>query len=422
MKAALSDIDRYIAECEAKAEAQFAALDETALFNQRKVLDAFRSNRIASNHFFPSTGYGYDDVGREKLSKVFADVAKADAAVVSPLLANGTHALTVALFGLLRPGDALLSVTGKPYDTLDSVISGEKVGSLKDFGVSFDKIDLGADGDFDYPAIRAKLSKIAPRVVLAQRSKGYEWRDALGISSLEKAFRLIRELRPDAVIVVDNCYGEFVERREPTEAGADVIAGSLIKNPGGGMAPTGGYIAGRADCVAAISQRLTAPAQGAEVGSWIGGYIPFFQGLFLAPSVVRNALKGGVLFGYALSGLGFETKPEPGAMPKDIIRSVKFDDPKLLVDFCGLIQNASPVDSFATPLPWSMPGYAHDVVMAAGAFVQGASLELSCDGTLKPPYVAYLQGGLTYEHCKIAIAETIRHFNEMPALRRRNGP
>lgn len=407
----IENIEEYIEECEKQAEKEFSALDEIALYNQKKVLDAFREHRISAMHFNPSTGYGYDDVGRDTLGKLFASVMKAESGIVSPLIANGTHALTLTLFGLLRPGDLMLSIAGKPYDTLDEVIKGKNNGSLADFGIKYAQIELTEENEFDFAAIEKKINKQDPKVIFIQRSKGYAWRDALSVEKIGDTIAKIKSFGTKALFVVDNCYGEFVEKKEPTEVGADVIVGSLIKNPCAGLAPTGGYICGKADCIEQISYRLTAPSLGIEVGSCVSGYIPYYQGLFLAPSTVRNALKGSVLVGYALRTFGFETMPKTGSMPYDIIKSIKFDTAEQLVAFCGEIQKISPVDSYVTPLPWDMPGYDHQVVMAAGAFIQGASLELSADGAVREPFVAYLQGGLTYEHCKLAITEIVRYFN-----------
>lgn len=407
----IENIEKYIEECEKQAEKEFSALDEIALYNQKKVLDAFREHRISAMHFNPSTGYGYDDVGRDTLGKLFASVMKAESGIVSPLIANGTHALTLTLFGLLRPGDLMLSIAGKPYDTLDEVIKGKNNGSLADFGIKYTQTELTEGNEFDFAAIEKKINEQDPKVIFIQRSKGYAWRDALSVEKIGDTIAKIKSFGTKALFVVDNCYGEFVEKKEPTEVGADVIVGSLIKNPCAGLAPTGGYICGKADCIEQISYRLTAPSLGMEVGSCVSGYIPYYQGLFLAPSTVRNALKGSVLVGYALRAFGFETMPKTGSMPYDIIKSIKFDTAEQLVAFCGEIQKISPVDSYVTPLPWDMPGYDHQVVMAAGAFIQGASLELSADGAVREPFVAYLQGGLTYEHCKLAITEIVRYFN-----------
>lgn len=407
----IENVEKYIVECEKQAEKEFKALDDIALYNQKKVLDAFREHRISAMHFNPSTGYGYDDIGRDTLGKLFASVMKAESGIVSPLIANGTHALTLALFGLLRPDDVMLSIAGKPYDTLDEVIKGKNNGSLADFGIKYAQTELTCDNEFDYDEIEKEIKKQDPKVIFIQRSKGYAWRDALSVEKIGETIAKIKSFGTKAIFVVDNCYGEFVEKKEPTEVGADVIVGSLIKNPCGGIAPTGGYICGKSDCIEQIAYRLTAPSLGMEVGSCLSGYIPYYQGLFLAPSTVRNALKGSVLVGYALQAFGFETMPKTGCMPYDIIKSIKFDTAEQLVAFCGEVQKISPVDSYVTPLPWDMPGYDHQVVMAAGAFIQGASLELSADGAVREPFVAYLQGGLTYEHCKLAITEIVRYFN-----------
>jgi cystathionine beta-lyase family protein involved in aluminum resistance len=405
------NVDLFIKECENKAKKEFDIIDDIALSNQKKVLDAFAKNRISAIHFNPSSGYGYDDAGRNALNRLFADVFNAESAIVSPLIANGTHALTLALFGILRPGDFLLSITGKPYDTLDDVIAGKNNGSLADFGISYKGIELIEKGEFDFEAIGNAVKTYRPKLVFIQRSKGYAWRDALDVSSIGKAAEFVKSIDKDIVVMVDNCYGEFVETKEPTQVGADICVGSLIKNAGGGIAPTGGYIVGKNACIEQISYRLTAPSLGLEVGSCISGYLPYFEGLFLAPSTVKNALKGNVLAGYALSGFGYETMPAAGDMPHDIIKSIKFNTADELIGFCRLIQKFSPVDSYVTLEPWDMPGYAHQVIMAAGTFVQGASLELSADGTVREPYVAYLQGGLTYEHCKIAVGEIIKYFD-----------
>lgn len=407
----IEDVESYIRLCEKKAHREFAKLEEIALYNQKKVLDAFRKNRVAAVHFNPSSGYGYDDVGRETLCKLFADIMQGEDAIVSPLIANGTHALALCLFGILRPGDRLLSITGKPYDTLDDVIKGKNNGSLAEFGVKFEQIELNKKGGFKFNKIKESIIRNNPKAIFIQRSKGYAWRDALSVAKIGEAINKIREVKKDIIVIVDNCYGEFVEKEEPTEVGADIIVGSLIKNPGGGIAPTGGYLCGRNDLIKQISYRLTAPSLGMEVGSCISGYLPYYQGLFLAPSAVKNALKGSVLAGYALQVFGFETMPKPGKMPYDIIKSIKFNTAEQLIGFCGEIQKISPVDSYVTPLPWDMPGYNHQVVMAAGAFVQGASLELSADGAVREPYVAYMQGGLTYEHCVLAITEIVKYFN-----------
>ncbi|MGN1042877.1 MAG: aminotransferase class I/II-fold pyridoxal phosphate-dependent enzyme [Christensenellales bacterium] len=399
---------KIISDSENKAKEIFATISETALYNQKKVLDAFREHRIGYVHFNPSTGYGYDDSGRDGLNKLYASVFKCDSALVSPLIANGTHALTIALFGLLRPGDVLFSAAGKPYDTLDDVINGKNNGSLKDYGVKYEQADLDDCGNPSIDNITAKLETVKPKIAFIQRSKGYLWREALSIAQIEEIITVIKRISPDTVIVVDNCYGEFVEKREPTEVGADVIVGSLIKNPGGGIAPTGGYIAGRSDCIEQISYRLTAPSLGNEVGSYSIGYRLFYQGLFLAPSTVKNALMGEVLASFVFDSIGLNTMPKSGSIPYDIICSIKFNTGDEMIKFCQSIQKVSPVDSYVTPEAWDMPGYNHPVVMAAGTFIQGASLELTADGTVREPFVAYMQGGLTYEHCVIALTEILK--------------
>ena len=406
----MENIKEYIENCEELAKNEFKLLDNIALFNQKKVLDAFRKNKINPTHFCGTSGYGYDDVGRDTICKLFSDILGTESAIVSPLIANGTHAITLALFGLLRPNDLMLSIAGKPYDTLDEVINGKGNGSLADFGVKYQQIDLLND-TFDYDQIAEKVKTLRPKVVFIQRSKGYAWREAFSVYVIEKAIKLVKDIDKDAIVVVDNCYGEFVEDKEPSEVGADVIIGSLIKNIGGGIAPTGGYVAGKSQFIEQISYRMTAPSLGMEVGSYISGYLPYYQGLFLAPSTVKNALKGSVLAGYALREFGYETMPKIGQMPYDIIKSIKFNNREEMIKFCQLIQQYSPVDSYVTPEPWGMPGYNDEVIMAAGTFVQGASLELTADGAVREPYVAYLQGGLTYEHYKIVLMEIVEYFS-----------
>lgn len=395
-------------KAEKSSQELFDVLADIALYNQDKVLKAFAKNRVNATHFYQSTGYGYDDIGRDTLNRVFADVFGAENAIVSPLIVNGTHALTTALFGILRPNDVLFSIAGKPYDTLDDVINGNNNGSLKEFGVKYVQSDL-KDDDFDKEAISKIIFAQNPKVVFIQRSKGYLWRDALSISKIEEICRFIKDLAHDTIILVDNCYGEFVEKKEPTEVGADIIVGSLIKNPGGGIAPTGGYIAGKEDLIKLISYRLTAPSLGSEVGSYVGGYRLFYQGLFMAPSVVKNTLMGTVLTGFALSMVGCDVMPKAGTRPYDIINSIKFGSADELIAFCRAVQSVSPVDGYVTPEPWDMPGYNHQVIMAAGTFVQGSSIELSADGTVRDPYIAYMQGGLTYEHCKLALLDILRN-------------
>lgn len=386
---------------EKKLDNHFKKLDNIAFQNQAKVLEAFQNNGIASRHMAQTSGYGYDDIGRDTLCRLFADIFHTEDAIVSPLIASGTHALTLALFGILRPNDTMISITGAPYDTLRTVISADGIGSLKDFGVSYEQIDL-VNSEFDLPLIRETLSKKQYKLVFIGRSRGYEWRDALSVTKIGEAIKVIREVSPDSVVMVDNCYGEFMDTIEPSDVGADLMVGSLIKNPGGGIAPTGGYIAGRKDCVEQVAYRLTAPSIGMEVGSYQAGYMQYYQGIFLAPHVTVNAVKGSALMGQVFNDLGYEVMPAPEADCNDIIRSIKFDTKEQLIKFIQCIQTASPVDSNVLPMPWAMPGYEDEVIMAAGTFVQGASIELSADSPIKEPYIAYVQGGLTYEHVKLA--------------------
>lgn len=396
------NILKIIEKAEERCKDKFAKLERTALFNQNKVLNAFRNNNIGQRHFAQTNGYGYDDIGRDTLCKVFAEVFGAEAAIVSPLIVSGTHALTIALYGILRPGDEMLAVSGAPYDTLKEVITGDGIGSLKDFGVSYRQVDL-VNGAFDYGAIKRAISD-KTKLVFVGRSRGYEWRDALDVREIGRMAKFVKELKNDVVVMCDNCYGEFVDTLEPTEVGADIAVGSMIKNIGGGIAPSGGYVCGKKSCVDQIAYRLTSPSIGMEVGSYAYGYREFYQGLFLAPHVTLQALKGSVLFGEVFDNVGYKTMPRPDGECKDIIRSIMFDTEEELIAFCRAVQKASPVDSNVTPFPWDMPGYEHQVIMAAGTFVAGASIELSADSPIKAPYIAYLQGGLTYEHVKIAAA------------------
>lgn len=394
------EITDIVEQAESRCREQFSKLEHIALVNQNKVLDAFRNNNVGQRHFAQTNGYGYDDIGRDTLCKVFAEVFGAESAIVSPLIVSGTHALTLALYGILRPGDEMLAVSGAPYDTLKEVISGEGTGSLKDFKVSYKQVDL-VDGAFDYEGIKRAISDNT-KLVFVGRSRGYEWRDALDVREIGKMAAFVKSIKPDVVVMCDNCYGEFVDVIEPTQVGADIAVGSLIKNIGGGIAPSGGYICGKKECVDKVAYRLTSPSIGMEVGSYAYGYREFYQGLFLAPHVTMQAIKGSILFGEVFNSVGYKTMPPPGSYCKDIIRSIMFDTEDELIAFCRAVQKASPVDSNVTPFPWDMPGYEHQVIMAAGTFVAGASIELSADSPIKKPYIAYLQGGLTYEHVKIA--------------------
>ncbi len=391
-----------IEKCEENLSQKFKYIEDVALFNQEKVLNAFKKNQIALRHFVGTSGYGYGDEGRDTLNNLFADVFGSESAICSPSIASGTHALTLCLFGLLRPNDKVLSVSGTPYDTLNDVINGEGIGSLKDFNVDFECLNI-KNGDFDYESIADKISKKEYKMLYLQRSRGYEWRDALSISQIEKLVNFVRELGFNGIIMLDNCYGEFVEKQEATEVGVNVMAGSMIKNPGGGIAPTGGYIAGDKKLLEQIAGRITAPSIGLEVGSYAFGYQYFYQGLFLAPHAVSQAIKGSLLVGEVLDSLGYETSPSKDKIPGDIIRAIKFNDKDKLISFIQTIQKYSPVDSHVSVEPWDMPGYEDAVIMAAGCFVQGSSLELSADAPIRPPYIAYMQGGLTYEHVKIAL-------------------
>lgn len=392
---------QLIETAENKLKDNFKTLDDIAFNNQLKVLKAFQKNQIGLRHFTGTTGYGYDDIGRDTLGKLFSDFFHCESAIVTPLLASGTHALTVALFGILRPNDLMLSITGKPYDTLNDVIKGNNIGSLKDFNIKYHQIDLKKN-QFDCEQIQSFLLNNKVKLVFIGRSRGYEWRNALSVADIEKITKLIKKIDNKIIVMVDNCYGEFTDIVEPTDANVDLMVGSLIKNAGGGIAPTGGYICGKKEAVEQVSFRLTAPSIGTEVGSYASGYLPFYQGAFLAPHVTINAIKGSLLMGQVFSDLGYQTMPKIGDPCNDIIRSIKFNTKEELISFCKTIQEASPVDSHVTPLPWDMPGYDSQVIMAAGAFVQGASIELSADSPIKEPYIAYIQGGLTYEHVKIA--------------------
>lgn len=406
---------QLIKQCEIELKDQFSRLDDIALYNQKKVLDAYKNQSIQARHMFGTTGYGYDDIGRDTLCRLYADIFHAESAIVSPNIVSGTHALTLMLFGVLRPGDKLLAISGMPYDTLTDVILAENKGSLRDFGVKFDKIALKTNPDltpeFDREAIKNALENEPVKAVFLARSRGYSLRQAISVEKVGEIIAFVKKISPKTLVLVDNCYGEFVEKIEPTDVGADLIAGSLIKNIGGGIAPTGGYIAGRADLVEQVSYRLTAPSLGMEEGSYVYGYLPYYQGLFLAPSAVKNALKGSLLFAKAYTKLGFETLPRDDMQPYDIVTSIKLGSADKLIDFCGAIQEISPIDSNVKPMPWDMPGYQDQVIMAAGAFVQGSSIELSADSPIKEPYIVYVQGGLTYEHAYLAVLHTLETLN-----------
>ncbi len=397
---------------EAALQERFAAIDRVAEINQMKVLAAMQKNRVSEIHFAASSGYGYNDLGRDTLEAVYADVFHTESALVRPSIMCGTHALTVALSGNLRPGDEILSPVGKPYDTLDGVIGITKTpGSLAEYGITYRQVDLLPDGGFDWEGIRAALGE-RTRLVTIQRSKGYATRPTLSVARIGELISFIKKIKPTVICMVDNCYGEFVEPLEPTDVGADLCVGSLIKNPGGGLAPIGGYIAGKKEYVDQASYRLSCPGLGREVGASLGFNQSFFQGLFLAPTVVAGALKGAVFAANLYEALGFFVVPNGSEARHDIIQAVTLGSAEGVIAFCKGIQAAAPVDSFVTPEPWDMPGYSDPVIMAAGAFVQGSSIELSADAPIKPPYAVYFQGGLTWYHAKFGIMMSLQKMLE----------
>ena len=387
---------------------RFQAIDRMAEYNQGKVLLAMQENKISAACFAATTGYGYDDVGREKLEKVYAHVFHTEAALVRPQITCGTHALAVALSANLLPGDELLSPAGGPYDTLEEVIGiRESPCSLKEYGVSYRQVDLLPDGGFDYPRIREAITE-KTKLITIQRSKGYATRPSFSVAQIGELIAFCKEIKPDVTVMVDNCYGEFVEAQEPSDVGADMIVGSLIKNPGGGLAPIGGYICGTEKCVSRCAYRLSAPGLGQEVGANLGLLPALYQGFFLAPTVVAGALKGAIFAANLYEQLGYRVIPTGSEARHDIIQAVELGSPEAMLAFCEGIQAAAPVDSYVTPVPWAMPGYDAEVVMAAGAFVQGSSIELSADGPIRPPYAVYFQGGLTWYHAKLGILMSLQ--------------
>ncbi|MGI5885279.1 MAG: aminotransferase class I/II-fold pyridoxal phosphate-dependent enzyme [Candidatus Spyradocola sp.] len=409
-----TEIRALLDSAERTLSPQFFALEETERTNFARVMDAFREEHVAVRHFAPTTGYGYGDDGRDALERIFARIFGCEDALVRPSIASGTHALALCLFGLLRPGDVLVAGSGKPYDTLESVIglSGEPgQGSLREFGVDYAQVDL-KDDDVDLDALLEAIKNPKAKVVALQRSRGYDWRASLSVERLGEIADAVHKARPDVVVMVDNCYGEFVCDKEPTHLGCDIAVGSLIKNPGGGIAPTGGYLVGRADLIEKCACRLTSPGIGREVGSYLGGYDRFYQGLFLAPHVVCQAVKGAMLAAAVFSSLGFAVSPGPQEARSDIIQAIRFADPEKLIAFCQGIQYASPIDSHVTPEPWDMPGYQDPVIMAAGTFVSGASIELSADAPIRAPYIGYMQGGLTFTHVRYALEHVLRHLSD----------
>ncbi len=387
---------------------RFCEIDQTAEYNQLKVIKAMQDNKVSEACLLGTTGYGYNDLGRDTLEAVYASVFHTEDALVRPQITCGTHALALALMSNLRPGDELLSPVGKPYDTLEEVIGiRPSKGSLAEYGITYKQVDLLADGSFDYDNIKKAVNE-KTKLVTIQRSKGYQTRPTLSVQKIGELISFIKGIKPDVICMVDNCYGEFVERLEPTDVGADMAVGSLIKNPGGGLAPIGGYIVGKKECVENAAYRLTSPGLGKEVGASLGILKDFYQGLFLAPTVTAGALKGAVFAANAYEKLGFAVIPDSTQSRHDIIQAVTFGTPEGVIAFCKGIQAAAPVDSFVTPEPWDMPGYDSKVIMAAGAFVSGSSIELSADGPIKPPYAVYFQGGLTYEHARFGIMKTLQ--------------
>ncbi|OON91166.1 MAG: hypothetical protein ATN34_05570 [Epulopiscium sp. Nele67-Bin002] len=393
-------------------EESYDNIDKISQINGAKVLAAMQKNQLSDIHFAATSGYGYNDLGREVVEKIYADVFRTEDALVRPQLMSGTHALTVALFGLLRPNDELLSVVGKPYDTLDSVIGiVPACGSLQEFGITYNQVDLLPDFSFDYKGIINSINE-RTKVVLIQRSKGYSYRPSLSISQIKELIDCIKNVNPNIICMVDNCYGEFVETTEPCEVGADLVVGSLIKNPGGGLAPTGGYIAGKHELVEKCAMRLTAPGLGKEVGATLGLNQAVIQGLFMAPETVSNALKGAILASAVFENLGFDVQPQSTQSRHDIIQAIDMKTAENVIAFCEGIQKAAPVDSFVIPKPWNMPGYDADVIMAAGTFIQGSSIELSADAPIKPPYTVFFQGGLTHYHARLGVMFALQSMKD----------
>ena len=395
------EIEKKLVQTEEKLSSLFKRIDDIAFYNQKKVLKAYNEARVNTQCFAGTTGYGYGDLGRETLAKVYAKAFGGESAIVSPLLTCGTHTISTVLYGLLRRGDVMLSVSGQPYDTILSTIFGKDNNSLEELGVIYKQIDLLKNSEFDYPKIEKMVKKLKPKMVYLQRSRGYSERNAISPYKMKDLFDLVKKLSPKTFIVVDNCYGEFVDKIEPTDVGADVIMGSLIKNAGGGLASTGGYIVGTQKAIDLIATRFTNPSLKTEVGSYEFGYRVYFQGFFLAPHTVAQSLKGACLIGQIMQDLGYKVIPSNDIQPQDIVKSVVFGNAEDLIKFVQTVQSISPVESYVTPYPWDMPGYDDKVIMAAGTFVGGSSIELSCDGPIREPYIAYFQGGLTYEHVRV---------------------
>jgi cystathionine beta-lyase family protein involved in aluminum resistance len=412
-----ADLLERVLQAEDRLTDSFAALDDIMAYNQYKVLDVFQKCRISDMHFGWNTGYGYDDPGRSALEAVYSMAFGAEAALVRPTIVNGTHALTLTLSGILRPGDELIYCTGAPYDTLEEVIGirGEGKGSLKDFGITYRQVELTKEGEIDLPALKQAITT-KTRMITLQRATGYGWRKAITMPQISEWAAFVKSVDENIICMVDNCYGEFLDTREPTDVGVDVIAGSLIKNPGGGLALAGGYIAGRSDLIEQISWRMTSPGIGGECGLTFGQSRNMFQGFFLAPKIVNGAVKGAMVCAKVFEDLGYEVCPAPADPRSDIIQSIKLGSAEAVIAFCEGIQAAAPVDSHVRPVPWDMPGYADPVIMAAGAFVQGSSIELSADAPIRPPYIAYFQGGLTYEHSRFGVLKALQTMREKGIL------
>lgn len=407
-----------VKESEEAIESEFTKLDDILEYNQYKVLAAYQKNRISDMHFAWNTGYGYDDPGRAVCEKVYSDIFNTEAALVRTTIVNGTHALAITLMGCLRPGDELIYCSGAPYDTLEEVIGvrGENMGSMKEFGISYKQVELLEDGNLDFEGIKNAISP-KTKMVCVQRATGYAWRKAITIPQIEEWTKFVHEINPDIICMADNCYGEFLDIKEPTDVGVDIMAGSLIKNPGGGLALTGGYVVGRQDLVDKISYRMTCPGIGNECGLTFGQTRTILQGMFMAPKVVNGALKGALLCGKVYENLGYDICPKVDDVRSDIIQAVKLEDPDAVVAFCQGIQAAAPIDAHVSPEPWDMPGYEDKVVMAAGAFVQGSSIELSADAPIRAPYIVYFQGGLTYEHSKFGVIKSVNELYNKDMLK-----
>lgn len=406
----MNNLDEIIKKSERELEEEYKKIDKICEFNSNKVLNAFKKNKVSETHFSQTTGYGYGDTGRDTLENVYSDIFKSEDSLVRSQIISGSHALTVTLFGLLRPGDTMLSITGKPYDTLDEVIGiKENESSLKSFGINYKQIDL-IDNEFDYEKIKETLQNNNIKLIEIQRSKGYSTRKSITISSLEKIIKYIKNIDDKVIIMIDNCYCELVSTKEPIEIGADIVVGSLIKNLGGALAPNGGYITGKKNLIKLVSERLTLPGEGKEVGPTLGINKSLYQGLFMAPYIVSSSLKTAVFTSYVMEKLGYKVEPRYCDERADIVQNIEFNDAEKLIKYCQGIQMGSPIDSYVLPQPWDMPGYSDKIIMAAGTFTQGSSIELSCDGPLKPPFIAYQQGSVTYEYGKLGVIEAIKNL------------